>query len=210
MLENAIYYAKNLNCRVFMPEYRLMPDYVFPTQLNDCYESLEYVYKEFNINKLILYGESAGGCLAGVIAQKARDENGPNIDGQMLIYPCCDSDGAKYDSMSYYRDARFTDTMNFSMWEMYLKNTKSMKYTSPIECKNLENLPKTYIEPHEIDTLRDEAIAYGKKLQIAKVPTEINLIKGSYHSADSQRDSPYIQKILGYRSKVMDKMFKTE
>lgn len=215
MFENAFFFANNLNCRVFMPEYRLTPKYTAPTQSNDCYESLIYIYDHFkdfkiDINKIITYGESAGGCLATLVCQRAYDENKCKIIGQVLIYPVIDNNIENYDSMSEYNKGVFSNVTADSMWKLYLKNSKKLKYSIPINRINFKDLPPAYIEPHEIDVFRDEAICYGKKLWDDNVYAEINLIIGSYHGVDSERYANYFQKILKHRCKIINSMFKKE
>ena len=39
---------------------------------------------------LVVAGDSAGGNLATVVAMRARDEDGPHIDLQALVYPVTD------------------------------------------------------------------------------------------------------------------------
>jgi acetyl esterase/lipase len=43
------------------------------------------------------------------------------------------------------------------------------------------NVPRAWIAVTELDILRDEGIAYGKRLQMAGVPAEIKTYKGAPH-----------------------------
>ena len=65
----------------------------FPTQVEDCYASLLWIYnhaEELNIDvdKIAIAGDSAGGTIAAVVALMARDRLGPTLARQILIYPC--------------------------------------------------------------------------------------------------------------------------
>lgn len=51
---------------------------------------------------------------------------------------------------------------------------------------DLARLPAAYIEPQEIDTLRDEAAAYAEALRDAGTTVEVNEVPGSYHGFDAR------------------------
>ncbi|KAF6805751.1 lipase 2, partial [Colletotrichum musicola] len=94
---------EEVNCRLFSRdlcaicvnvEYRLAPEFAFPTGLNDCWDVLEWAAK--NASELgadptrgfIIGGGSAGGNIAAVIAHLARDNNlTPPLTGQYLCVP---------------------------------------------------------------------------------------------------------------------------
>src|SRR5947209_13344793 len=68
--------------------YRLAPEHIFPAALEDCDTVLRHIARhgdEIGIDrsKIIV----AGGNLAAALALKARDEGGPEMLGQVLIYP---------------------------------------------------------------------------------------------------------------------------
>lgn len=213
MLRNAEFYAHTLNCRVILPEYRLIPKYSFPTPVEDCYDTVCEVVKNHKMykvdnNQVVIYGDSAGGCLAASVVQRLRDRKGPKVCGQMLIYPVID-DSVEYESLKLYKDAPWSTNANRQMWSMYQKNSTGTEgnYAAPIK-NDLHNLPRTYVEPQEMDILRDEAIAYAQKLEQAGVQTTVNLIHESFHGFDSQINSPLVQKVLLQRCKVMKEMWR--
>ena len=72
----------------------------------------------------------------------------------------------------------------------------------------MRNLPPAYIEPQEIDILRDEAVAYADKLKAAGVKVEVNIIPGSYHGFDSDAKSPLVKRVYEKRYRIMKEMLK--
>lgn len=86
--------AKEMNTFVVSIDYRLSPETVFPENLLDCEKAIDYLFQngpqEFGIdpNKVVIVGDSAGGNLATVIAQR-RLEKGmhPQLAAQVLLYP---------------------------------------------------------------------------------------------------------------------------
>jgi acetyl esterase/lipase len=212
LFENAVYYAGELDCKVILPEYRVLPKYPYPVPLEDCYATLVYAEehaKELGIdkNKMLVYGDSAGGCLAASATHMARDRNRVKLAGQMLLYPVVDNTFS-FPSMTTFKSAAWPAESNISMWRLYLKNGYGdlEKYAVPLKSPDFNNLPRAYVEPHEIDCLRDEGIAYAEKLQEFGIPTELNIIKGSYHGAEANRASPLIQRVLKHRCEVMRSM----
>lgn len=204
MFRNSDYFVKKLNCRVFLPEYRVVPKHTCTKILIDCYEALEHICKndeKYTVDKenMIVYGDSAGGCLAASVTQMCKDRNGPQLKAQLLIYPVIDN-SSKTPSMEIYKDAVWSRSANEHMWNLYLKGTsENMKYAVPIKYTDYSALPKTYIEVAEIDTLRDEGILYAEKLKNAGVPTDVHLIKGAYHGFDSNYEVDIVKTALNKR-----------
>src|SRR3546814_10688058 len=75
-------------------EYRLAPENPFTAAVEDAWAVVGEIEAD---GPLFLLGDSAGGNLAAVTAQIARDRGAPRIDGQILIYPSVagDVDGAR-------------------------------------------------------------------------------------------------------------------
>lgn len=124
----------------------------------------------------------------------------------MLVYPVCDNESGKYASVENYKDAVWSKKANKTMWKTYLKQgTKNIAYVVPIK-SDLRNLPPAYIEPQEIDILRDEAVAYADKLKAAGVAVEMNKIPGSYHGFDSDFKSSLVKRVYEKRYQVIKRM----
>lgn len=68
---------------------------------------------------------------------------------------------------------------------------------------DLAGMPPAYVEPQEIDVLRDEAIAYANKLKASGVPVEINVIPASYHGFDADVKNPFVKRVLEKRYAVI-------
>ena len=70
----------NAPCVVTTVEYRLAPEFPFPAATEDCYVALLWLAAhadELNVDasRIAIGGESAGGCLAAVVALMARDRS---------------------------------------------------------------------------------------------------------------------------------------
>lgn len=211
-LELAAVYAYKLSIRVFLPEYRLLPDYPYPIPLQDCravWDELTAQPDRYRLNgRTLLYGESAGGALAAGLAQQLRDEGKPSPCGQLLVYPALDDRSEKYPSVERYSGAVWTKQANARMWSGYLKNgfQGPESHAVPLRGTDFSRLPPAYIEPQGIDLLRDEGIAYGEALRQAGVPEEVNVVEGAYHGFDADVENPFVQAVLEQRVRAMKRM----
>eukprot|EP00012_Vannella_robusta_P003012 CAMPEP_0206183004 /NCGR_PEP_ID=MMETSP0166-20121206/387_1 /ASSEMBLY_ACC=CAM_ASM_000260 /TAXON_ID=95228 /ORGANISM="Vannella robusta, Strain DIVA3 518/3/11/1/6" /LENGTH=332 /DNA_ID=CAMNT_0053597791 /DNA_START=320 /DNA_END=1318 /DNA_ORIENTATION=- len=103
-------FCNRIRCIVVSVEYRLAPEFKFPTPLEDCYWALLWVYhlgsRLFNadISRIVVAGDSAGGSLSALMCIMSNLRSGPKICHQVLIYPClanpCNDD---YESQVTYR-----------------------------------------------------------------------------------------------------------
>lgn len=165
--------SSNTSSIVISVDYRLAPENPFPAAVNDVYNTLEWTSKNAkSINgneKLIaVVGDSAGGNLSAVTSLMSRDKGGPKIACEVLVYPSTNINELNTESWS-----NFANDFNISTEEMeryislYVPKEEDRKssYASPLLAKDFSNLPDTLVITAEIDPLRDEGEAYGKKLQ---------------------------------------------
>lgn len=212
-LERAQTFMEKTGARVFLPEYRCAPDDPFPTPFEDCYKTYLYMLnhaEELHIdpNKIIAYGDSAGGDLAAAVCQKARDEKIQAPAAQMLIYPVTDN-AQNTKSLDEYAYGSWSKSANEQMWDIYLKNGDygKLQYAAPNQAKDFSNLPQAYVEPCEMDALRDEGIAYANNMKAAGVPVTLNIVPGAYHGYDGQVSSPLTKREMEVRINYMNTVF---
>lgn len=91
---------------VIAVDYRLAPEHPFPAAFNDCRAvlyALQNLAKKYDFDgeRLIVGGDSAGGNLAAALCFEARDRNRPKIAGQVLIYPGLGGDMSKGSYISH-------------------------------------------------------------------------------------------------------------
>ena len=169
-------------------DYRLAPEYKFPVPVEDCYAALQWVYEHAtdinaNASNIAVGGDSAGGNLAAVVAMKARDEGGPAISAQVLIYPVTSLD---YNTGSYQAFQKgFGLDRELMKWfgNHYVarKEDQTNKYVAPLLADDVSKLPPAFVITAENDVLRDEGLAYAKRLRDAGVPVESMCEEGLVH-----------------------------
>ena len=134
-------------------------------------------------NKIAVGGDSAGGNLAAAVALKARDEGGPSLALQLLVYPVTAMD---FNTGSYQQNANgyllTMDAMRW-FWDHYLSSDADAAhpYAAPAAAKDLGNLPPALVITAEFDPLRDEGEAYAQRLKAAGVITTSTRYDGMIH-----------------------------
>ena len=170
-------------------DYRLAPEHPFPAAAEDCYSATEWVAAHAGEHdgdpaRLAVVGDSAGGNLAAVVAQMARDRGGPNIAFQLLVYPV--TDGVNLDRASYRDNADgylLTAQAMQWFWNHYAPTLDDRRnpYASPLLASDLTSLPPALVMTAEYDPLRDEGEAYGHALAEAGVDAEVIRYDGFIH-----------------------------
>lgn len=174
---------------VVLVNYRKAPEHPFPTAIEDSYIGLRWVGDHAaelapEGVPLIVAGDSAGGNIAAVMTQWARDKAGPRIDYQVLVYPVTDCD---VNTGSYLADENqlmlSRDTMIW-FWDHYLADQEARKNpdASPLRAESLAGLPPALVYVAEYDPLHDEGVAYAKALESAGVPVTLEEAEGQMHA----------------------------
>jgi len=181
--------ANRTGCKIVSVEYRLAPEHKFPAPLDDCYAALEWVAASggsirVDTGRLAVGGDSAGGNLAAAVALRARDEGGPALRMQLLIYPVTNHD---FDTASYQENGAgylLTQDMMKWFWDHYLNSADEGKraVVSPLRADNLRGLPRAFVLTAEFDPLRDEGEAYAERLREAGVEVAHKRYEGQIHA----------------------------
>ena len=170
-------------------DYRLAPEYKFPIPHQDCYDATVWVSENAekiggDANRLVVMGDSAGGNLATVVAQIAKEENGPAICYQVLIYPTTDA-RMNHPSIEQFSEG-YLLTKPLMQWFLnHYKRTNEDIYNprmSPLLCRDLSDMPPAFIITAEFDPLKDEGIAYAHRLKQAGVEVRHTDYKGLIHA----------------------------
>jgi acetyl esterase len=180
--------AVRSGCAVVLPDYRLAPEYRYPTAVDDAYATLEWVAENVGAIAgsdvpIVVAGDSAGGNLSAVTAQRARDRGGPAIAFQGLVYPVTDAD---VNNASYRGDENqlmLTRDGMIWFWEHYAPDEAQRKEVdaSPLQADDLSGLPPAVVVLAEYDVLRDEGQAYADRLADAGVPVDVHVHPGQMH-----------------------------
>jgi acetyl esterase len=191
-LETADATARHLTvetgCVTVSVDYRLAPETKFPGACDDCYAAAVWASDnaasiQGDASRMAVGGDSAGGNLAAVVAQMARDRANPDLAFQLLVYPMTSLD---FETPSYVDNADgyllTRDSMKW-YWDQYLgaSDDPNHPYAVPSRAGSFKNLPPALVITAEFDPLRDEGEAYAKNLEAAGVPTTHSRYDGMIH-----------------------------
>ncbi len=198
--------ARHSGCLVISVDYRLAPEHKFPAPVDDCIAALEWIAghaEELGADpaRLAVGGDSAGGNLAAVLAQVARDKGGPPVKFQLLLYPPTTVD---YAAPSMKENAEgYLLTVQGMTWffNHYLNGSAEAEsaLVSPLKAESLAGLPPAHVVTCAYDPLRDEGEAYAERLREAGVPTTLtryeDMIHGFLTFTSTRRANTLIEEI---------------
>jgi acetyl esterase len=163
-------------------DYRLAPEHPYPAAVEDAWAATQWVAVHAaelgaDPDRLAVAGDSAGGNLAAVVSQLARDAGGPRIVFQLLWYPATTWDSS-LPSFTENADAPVLGggaVKGFSRWYAGDLDLSDMPATlAPARAKDLTGLPPAYIAVAGHDPLRDDGARYAELLAAAGVPAELH------------------------------------
>ena len=186
-------WADRFNGVIVTVEYRLAPEFPDPYPVEDCYAGLQWTAEhavELGIDpsRLLIGGASAGGGLAAGTALLARDRRGPELLGQVLIYPMLDDRDATVSTRQIDGVGVWDRGSNVTGWTALLGNRKGTDqvsiYAAPARAMDLAGLPPAFIDCGSAEVFRDEDIAYASRLWEAGVQAELHVWAGGFHGFD--------------------------
>jgi acetyl esterase len=188
--------TNSARCVVVSVDYRLAPEHPFPAAPEDCYAAASWVAKnaaELGVDgeRVAVGGDSAGGNLAAVVAQLARERGHPRLVHQLLIYPVTNH---SFETKSYAENAEgylLEREMMRWFWNHYLANELdgADPKASPLRGTDLSGLAPATVLTAEFDPLRDEGEAYAERLREAGVPTVHTRYRGMIHGFFGMTDA---------------------
>ncbi|EIW53188.1 uncharacterized protein TRAVEDRAFT_39960 [Trametes versicolor FP-101664 SS1] len=173
----------DLQISVVNVNYRLAPEYPFPTSGNDCLAALRWTAENAQLLKadlskgFLLLGDSAGANLCAVLTHEIRGDpvfDGRQLTGQFLREP-----------FVVHPEAYPEKYLLFSLLSLYQAPPSDPRF-SPLLYPSHEGLPRAYIQAMGLDTVRDDAFVYQKALQEAGVETKLELYPGVTHGFHNQ------------------------
>ena len=168
--------------------YRLAPEHPFPAAVEDCHAAARWAAGNASRisgdpHRISVAGDSAGGNLAAVVALRSR-EAGPNLAGQVLIYPVTYQVGPDTASRKENAEGYFLTRADMAWFGKHyfasIEDAESVD-ASPANARDLSGLPPALIVTAEYDPLRDEGEDYAKSLEAAGVPTAATRYEGMIH-----------------------------
>lgn len=163
-------------------DYRMAPEHPAPQAGDDCVDAVRWVgtgagaLRDLGADpsRIAVSGDSAGGNLAAVVSQVIRDEGGPRIAHQALLYPGTDATRSHPSIRQHANAPVLTRRAIDAFLELYAMPSGlplDDPLISPLFAPDVTNLPATLVQTADLDPLRDEGQAYAARLRAAGVPT---------------------------------------
>jgi acetyl esterase len=174
---------------VIAVDYRLAPEHKFPAAVTDSYAATAWVAsnaKRLGIDpkRISVGGDSAGGNLAAVVSLKSRDQDGPAIELQVMVYPVTDLSSFATPSYQEFGENHYLTKSEMEWFrDHYLRSMEDARdpHASPLLTLDLSGLPPALIITAECDPLRDEGEAYAKRLANDGVAVTYTCYPGMIH-----------------------------
>jgi acetyl esterase len=174
-------------CAVLSVNYRLAPEYKFPTADNDAWDALQWLHANaaglrIDAARLAVGGDSAGGTLAASVAIQARDAGLP-LALQLLFYPGC---AAHQDTPSHQQFAEgfvLEEAQIIWFFDHYVRSHADRDdwRFAPLNAPDVDGVAPAWIGLAELDPLVDEGVMYGDKLRTAGVHVDLEIYRGVTH-----------------------------
>ncbi len=175
-------------CVVASLDYRLAPEHKFPAAVDDAYAAFEWAAghaEELGADseRIAVGGDSAGGTLAAVVSMQARDNGGPKVGFQLLIYPATDMTMSCDSHRQFGEGYRLTRPLMAWSASNYLRDGCDMMDTraSPLLAHDHSGLPPALVMTAGFDPLQDEGKAYADALKAAGVTVKHVHYAGMIH-----------------------------
>lgn len=178
--------AKAGHCVVIAVEYRLAPEFPYPSGIEDCQYALVH-YQELltqvNYNEqLIIAGDSGGGAICTTLTSHNIGNTKVRIDKQILIYPSVDytmSSASVEENGSGFLLEKEKIVWYF---DNYFQHNESYRLVSPLFMPMDSSMPATLIFTAGCDPLRNEGLAYAQALRNFGVKVEQHSFDGMIHA----------------------------
>lgn len=174
--------------QVVSVDYRLAPEHKAPAAAEDAYAAYQWALDHaagLGATHIVVGGDSAGGNLAAVVSQWARDDELPLPALQLLLYPVTDF-SSETRSRTLFSDGYFLTRRDMDWFrDHYLDGadvTAEDPAVSPLLAEDLSGLPPALVITAGFDPLRDEGNRYARAMRDAGVLVDLREERSLIHA----------------------------
>lgn len=177
--------ANTSGATVIAVRYRLAPEHPLQAGVADCLTGLHWVADhaaelELDTRQLAVGGDSAGGGLAALVAQRIV-VGGPRLAAQVLVYPATEL------TASYPSASEPMPGLLGSAWTRWIRSRIAEvsdlddPTLSAVRAVDLSGVAPAIVVTAGFDPLRDEGLHYAERLREAGVPVRLLHFPGQIH-----------------------------
>jgi acetyl esterase len=180
--------AEHARIAVVAVDYRLAPEHPFPAGLEDSWAAYRWIRADpgrfgADATRIAVGGDSAGGTIAAVLAQRGRDEGCPPAF-QFLVYPSTDAVERRPSRDLFANGFWLSDELMEFFIDSYLPagTDPADPRVSPLRAPTLRGLAPAHVLTAGFDPLRDEGEAYAQAMADAGVDVTVRREAGLIHT----------------------------
>jgi acetyl esterase/lipase len=207
---NCLGFAEHVGCTIVSVDYRMAPEFTYKASVADCFVGLNWMVDNaadlgVDVGRIAIGGASAGGGLTAGLAHYNRDNNGPDLALQLLIYPMIDDTHETPSGYEVTHPTVWNRDVSLKAWKMYLGDEYGADDVSPYaaaaRATDLSGLPPAFVTVGVMDLFRDEDISYAQRLMAAGIPTELAVYPGMSHGGEQLAPTAAVsaRMLNGYR-----------
>lgn len=181
-------------CAVLSLDYRLAPEFKFPTAHDDAWDGLLWVVRQggergLDANRIAVGGDSGGGTLAAACAVQARNA-GISLALQLLFYPGCAALQTSASHRTFGQGFVLENAHITYFFNHYLRDSADRHdwrfapldgLTAEGQVTDLSGVAPVWMGLAECDPLVDEGVMYADRLRTAGVVVNLEIYRGVVH-----------------------------
>ncbi|KLI06032.1 lipase [Mycolicibacterium conceptionense] len=174
--------------QVISVDYRLAPEHKAPAAVDDAYAAYRWALDHaagLGATRIMVGGDSAGGNLAAVVTQQARDSELPLPALQLLLYPVTDM-SSDTRSKTLFADGYFLKKRDMDWFAGHYLDGAEVSaedpMVSPLLSEDLSGLPPALVVTAGFDPLRDEGNRYARAMREAGVVVDLREERSMIHA----------------------------
>lgn len=203
------YLAGKMHYNVVAVNYRLAPEFPFPAGAMDCLTVYEALLKQYDSNKIIFVGESAGGNLVLSTLLQAKERNLPLPAAVFALSPT-----VQYDKvLPSYTENLDTDCMvgylSEEVCDMYLQSRNKALLENPFVAPyygDYSDCPPIFLWASKSEVLRDDSIYLYEKLKARGQDCELYLRDHMMHQYVTTPSFPEAKRDLKIMKQRIDEV----
>lgn len=175
------------HCAVLSVDYRLAPEHLFPTAVDDAWDSLQWLHQHapslgLDPARTAIGGDSAGGTLSLVTAIQARDAGLP-LALQVLFYPGCTAHQDTPSHKTFAHGFVLEEPAITWFFGQYLRTPADRDdwRFAPLNAPDVEGVAPAWFGLAECDPLVDEGVLMADRLRLAGVAVDLDIYRGVTH-----------------------------
>lgn len=187
--KHMLYFARKLKCKVFLPDYSLMPVNPYPKQIEELSILFDYVTQTTPPYNIVILGVGSGANLALLLSQTLSVQKMFTPRAQVLISPWLDmtASGDSYYDKFYLDKALGNYVVDGPDLPSEIKKTQPYKYIGNVANKSswvsplfgpMYGIPPTYICVGDYSILQSDAERLYQKLQKAGIESKYVCLDG--------------------------------